>query len=272
MAHKVNPKIFRVGTIYTWDSKWFNRKDYTTLLRQDVEIRDYLRATLKEAALDKVEIDRGAHTVTVTIHSGKPGFVIGRGGAGIEELKKKLHDKFFANKKKTKLQLNIIEITRPSLSAAITVQNMIADLEKRMPFRRILKTTIDRAQKAGALGVKVVVSGRLNGAEIARREMLSWGSVPLTNLRADVDYAADAARTIFGAIGVKVWIYRGEIFDRDGIAPALKAPLRPEERAPFRGGPRGGSRPPVGRPAPRTAPSVAGPSAAAPKAAPAKAA
>ena len=263
MAHKVNPKIFRVGTIYTWDSKWFNRKDYQKLLRQDVEMRDYLRTTLKEAAVDKIEIDRGANQVTVTIHSGKPGFVIGRGGAGIEELKKKLQDMFFANKKKSKLNLNIVEITRPSLSAAITVQNMIADLEKRMPFRRILKTTIDRAQKAGALGVKVVVSGRLNGAEIARREMLSWGSVPLTNLRADIDYAADFARTIFGAIGVKVWIYRGEIFDKDGIAPAMKAPLRPEERAPFRGGPRGGSRPPAGRPAPR---------AAAPKAAPAKAA
>lgn len=263
MAHKVNPKIFRIGTIYTWDSKWFSRKDYKPNLRQDVEIREFLRATLKEAAIDKIEIDRGVGQVTVTIHSGKPGFVIGRGGAGIEELKKRIHDKFFANKKKAKLQLNIIEITRPSLSAAITVQNMIADLEKRMPFRRILKTTIDRAQKAGALGVKVVVSGRLNGAEIARREMLSWGSVPLTNLRADVDYAADFARTIFGAIGVKVWIYRGEIFDKDGIAPALKAPMRPEERAPFRGGPRGGSRPPAARPMPR---------AAAPKAAPAKAA
>jgi small subunit ribosomal protein S3 len=263
MAHKVNPKIFRVGTVYTWDSKWFSRKDYKANLRQDVEIRDWLRAQLKEAAVDKIEIDRGANQITITIHSGKPGFVIGRGGAGIEELKKKIHDMFFANKKKAKLNLNIVEITRPSLSAAITVQIMIADLEKRMPFRRILKTTIDRAQKAGALGVKVMVSGRLNGAEIARREMLSWGSVPLQNLRADIDYAADFARTIFGAIGVKVWIYRGEIFDKDGIAPALKAPLRPEERAPFRGGPRGASRPPAGRPAPR---------AAAPKAAPAKAA
>lgn len=262
MAHKVNPKIFRIGTVYTWDSKWFNRKDYTKLLRQDVEMREYLRTTLKEAAIDKVEIDRGANQVTVTIHSGKPGFVIGRGGAGIEELKKKLHDKFFEGSKKVKLQLNIVEITRPGLSAAITVQNMIADLEKRMPFRRILKTTIDRGQKAGALGVKVVVSGRLNGAEIARREMLSWGSVPLTNLRADIDYASAPARTIFGAIGVKVWIYRGEIFEKDGVAPAMKAPLRPSERPPFRGGPSG-SRPPATRSVSKPAPSKAAGKAAA---------
>lgn len=247
MGHKVNPKIFRIGTIYSWDSKWFDRKGFKAFLRQDVEIRDFLRAALREAAVDKIEIDRARNQLTITIHSGKPGFVIGRAGAGIEDLKKKLADKFFAGAKQAKVQLNIVEVARPSLSSAITVQNMIADLEKRMPFRRVLKQTIERAQKAGALGVKVMVSGRLNGAEIARREMLSWGSVPLQNLRADIDYAADFARTIFGAIGVKVWIYRGEIFDKDGIAPALKAPLRPEERAPFRGDRRGGPRPPFAK-------------------------
>ncbi len=250
MGHKVNPKVFRIGTIYSWDSKWFDRKDYKANLRQDVEMREFLRTSLREAAVDKIEIDRGRNQITITIHSGKPGFVIGRGGTGIEDLKKKLSDKFFKGSKKTKVQLNIVEVTRPSLSSAITVQNMIVDLEKRMPFRRVLKTTIDRAQKAGALGVKVMVSGRLNGAEIARREMLSWGSVPLQNLRADIDYAADFARTLFGAIGVKVWIYRGEIFDKDGIAPALKAPLSAAERErSHRGGPRGNDR----RPAPRAA-------------------
>ena len=259
MGHKVNPKIFRIGTIYNWDSKWFSRADYKSNLRQDVEIREFLRTSLREAAVDKIEIDRGRNQITITIHSGKPGFVIGRGGTGIEDLKKKLSDKFFKGSKsakggsasggKAKVQLNIVEVARPSLSSAITVQNMIADLEKRMPFRRVLKTTIDRAQKAGALGVKVMVSGRLNGAEIARREMLSWGSVPLQNLRADIDYAADFARTIFGAIGVKVWIYRGEIFDKDGIAPALKAPLSAAERA-HRDRPRGGG---DRRPTPRAA-------------------
>lgn len=240
MGTKVNPRSFRIGTIYGWDSKWFDRKGYKAKLRQDVEIRAFLKEALREAAIDKIEIERGAHQVTITIHSGKPGFVIGRAGSGIEELKRRLREKFFPGGKKRKmnLNLNIIEVSRPSLSAAITVQNMIADLEKRMPFRRVLKQSIDRAQKAGALGIKVMVSGRLNGAEIARREMLSWGSVPLQNLRADIDYAADFARTIFGTIGVKVWIYRGEIFD--GKPPlALTGPAPRSEYGRPAGG-RGG--------------------------------
>ena len=222
MAQKVTPKVFRIGTVLGWDSKWFNRKNYTQLVRQDVLMRKFLRESLREAAVDKVEIERGANTLTITVHSGKPGFIIGRAGAGIEELKKKLQAKFFKGKK-ANLNLNVVEVTRPQLSANITMQGMIADIEKRLPFRRVLKQTIDRCQKAGALGVKVMVSGRLNGAEIARREMLSWGSVPLQNLRADIDYANDFARTLFGTIGVKVWIYRGEIFDEKKPASA-KAP------------------------------------------------
>jgi small subunit ribosomal protein S3 len=211
MGTKVNPKVFRIGTVRGWDSKWFNRKDYKTLLRQDVEMRKFLKETLREASVDRIEIERGANQVTITIHSGKPGFVIGRAGSGIEELKKRLRDKFFKNKK-VNLNVNVIEISHPSLSASIVAQNMIADLERRLPFRRVLKQTIDRVQKAGALGVKVAVSGRLNGAEIARREVLSWGSVPLQNLRADIDFVSEFARTLFGTIGVKVWIYRGEVF------------------------------------------------------------
>jgi len=212
MAQKVNPKIFRVGTIYGWDSKWFNRKNYTQHLRQDVELRAFLKKELRDAAVDRIEIERGASAITVTVHSGKPGFIIGRAGAGIEELKKKVNARFFKGRK-SNLNLNVVEVSRPALSANIVMQGMIADLEKRIPFRRVLKQSIDRSQKAGALGVKVMVAGRLNGAEIARREMLSWGSVPLQNLRADIDYANDFARTIYGAIGVKVWIYRGEIFE-----------------------------------------------------------
>jgi small subunit ribosomal protein S3 len=223
MGHKVNPKIFRVGTVYGWDSKWFNRKTYKELLRQDVELRAFLREALREAAVDRIEIERGANQVTVTIHSGKPGFVIGRAGTGIEDLKRKLRAKFFPSKK-TQVNLNVIEVTRPSLSANIMAQNMIADLEKRLPFRRVLKQAIDRAQKAGALGVRVAVSGRLNGAEIARREALSWGSVPLQNLRADIDYASDFARTLFGTIGVKVWIYRGEVFEDKSVPAGRQAP------------------------------------------------
>ena len=245
MAQKVNPKVFRIGTIYGWDSKWFNRKDYKKFLQQDVKIRVFLRKELKEANVDKIEIDRGGtnNVTTVTVHSGKPGVIIGRAGAGVEELKKKIKKEFFRGKK-VKLDLNVVEVTHPSLSSNIVMQQMIADLEKRMPFRRILKSSIERVQKAGGLGVKVAVSGRLNGAEIARREQLSWGSVPLQNLRADIDYASDFARTMFGTIGVKVWIYRGEVFD--GKKPAaLAAAPKPQsfrERSSSgtgRGAPRG---------------------------------
>ncbi len=229
MAQKVNPKVFRIGTIYGWDSKWFGRKGkaYKSQLKQDVQMRAYLRKELKESSVDKIEMDRGANQMTVTIHSGKPGFIIGRSGAGIEELKKKIAKKFFKGKKMT-MNLNVIEVTRPTLSSNIVMQNMIVDIEKRMPFRRVLKQTIERVQKAGALGVKVMVSGRLNGAEIARREMLSWGSVPLQNLRADIDYASDFARTMFGTIGVKVWIYRGEIFEDKKPVKAPSSAKAPE--------------------------------------------
>ena len=223
MAQKVNPKIFRIGTIYGWDSKWFNHKNYKALVRQDIEMRWWLRKELKEAMIDRIEIDRSRNNLVITIHSAKPGVIIGRAGAGIEELKKKLVKEFFRGKK-TGLSVNVVEVSRPSLSANIVMQGMIADIEKRMPFRRVLKQNIERTQKAGAHGVKVTVSGRLNGAEIARRESLSWGSVPLQNLRADIDYASDFAHTMFGAVGVKVWIYRGEIFEKPkAAAPAVKA-------------------------------------------------
>jgi len=221
MGQKVHPKAFRLGVINTWSSKWYaphrNRR-YQTQLRADVEIRGYLLHELREAAVDHIDIERAASSLSVVIHTAKPGFIIGRAGAGAEELKKKLLKKFFPQDKKAAVKLNIVEVTRPSLQAALIVQGMIADLEKRMPFRRIMKMAIERATKAGALGVKVMVSGRLNGAEIARREMLSSGSVPLQNLRADIDYAQDFARTIFGAIGVKVWVYRGEVFEKKEVA------------------------------------------------------
>ena len=238
MGSKANPKIMRIGTIYGWDSKWFNRKNYKETLRQDVELRVFLKKELREAALDRVIIERGANQVTLTIHSGKPGFVIGRAGSGIEVLKKKIKDTFFRNSR-TNINVNVIEVTRPTLSANIVMQGMIADLERRMPFRRILKQTVDRVQKAGALGVKVQVAGRLNGAEIARTEALTWGSVPLQNLRADIDYASDFARTIFGAIGVKVWIYRGEVFEGDTESKAYAAAPKGREGRDNRGPSRG---------------------------------
>jgi small subunit ribosomal protein S3 len=218
MGQKVHPKAFRLGVINTWSSKWYaspRNRAYQYQLRTDVEMREWLMKELKEAAVDHVDVERSPSSVSIVIHTAKPGVIIGRAGAGAEDLKKKLLSKFFPKKSKVNVKLNIIEINRPNLSSAIVLQGMAADIEKRMPFRRVLKMAVERVTKAGALGVKVMVSGRLNGAEIARREMLSSGSVPLQNLRADIDYAQGFAQTIFGAIGIKVWIYRGEVFDRE---------------------------------------------------------
>ncbi|MFA5128920.1 MAG: 30S ribosomal protein S3 [Patescibacteria group bacterium] len=212
MGQKVHPKIFRTGQsqIYTWNSKWFAKKDYVARLRQDVDIRDFLKKTLKEAAVAKIEIERTANAVTVIIHSAKPGLIIGHAGTGIEDLRKKIKEKFLD--KKTTLNLNVQEVQNPSTSAEVVLQSMIADIEKRIPFRRVLKQSIGRVERAGAKGVKVVASGRLDGAEIAREETLSWGKIPLHTLRADIDYAGGAAFTIYGAVGLKVWIYKGEVF------------------------------------------------------------
>ncbi|TAL20591.1 30S ribosomal protein S3 [Patescibacteria group bacterium] len=213
MGQKVHPIIFRIGTINTWHSRWYSgKRAFPKLLREDQEIRVFLRALLKDAAVDRVDIERSANAITIMIASAKPGFIIGRAGTGAEELKEKLKKKFFSGRKVT-LNLNITEVPRPALSANIVMQAMVADLEKRMPFRRILKMTADKVLKAGAKGVRLRVSGRLNGSEIARSEAVSHGSIPLHNLRADIDYAQGFARTIFGTIGVKVLIYRGEIFD-----------------------------------------------------------
>ncbi len=208
----MHPKIFRTGQsqIYTWNSKWFAKKDYALRLKQDVLLRDFVKKALIEAAVAKIEIERTANAVTVVIHSAKPGLIIGHAGTGIEDLKNKIKGKFL--EKKTVLNLNVQEVQNPSLSAEIVLQAMIADIEKRIPFRRVMKQTISRVERAGAKGVRVVVSGRLDGAEIARDETLSWGKIPLHTLRADIDYASGAAFTIYGAIGIKVWIYRGEVF------------------------------------------------------------
>jgi len=218
MGQKVNPKAFRLGVINTWSSKWYaspRNRSYQHQLKDDVLMREWLLKELKEAAVDHVDVERTPSAVSIVIHTAKPGFIIGRAGAGAEDLKKKLLAKFFPKASKVNVKLNIVEISRPALCAALVLQGMAVDIEKRMPFRRVMKMAIERVNKAGALGVKVMVSGRLNGAEIARREMLSSGSVPLQNLRADIDYAQGFAHTIFGAIGIKVWIYRGEVFDRE---------------------------------------------------------
>lgn len=222
MGQKVHPRIFRIGTVHGWASRWFSKKQFPALLREDIQMRVAITAMLKDAAVDRIEIERTSNTVTVIVHTAKPGLIIGRSGAGAEDLKKKIRDQFFKHRK-VALNLNIVEVARPGTSASIVMQGMVADIERRLPFRRVLKTTIERVEKAGAKGVKLEVAGRLNGAEIARTETLSRGSVPLQNLRADIDYCQGFAKTIYGTIGVKVWIYRGEVFEKKEKVPAAAA-------------------------------------------------
>ncbi|KKQ60389.1 MAG: 30S ribosomal protein S3 [Parcubacteria group bacterium GW2011_GWE2_38_18] len=215
MGQKVNPKIFRMGITRTWDSKWFGEgKDYIDNLQQDIKVRKFLIKELREAGVDRIEIDRNRNKITVGIFTAKPGLIIGRGGSGAEDLKKKIHSKFLKNFKIGDISLNITEVGRPNLSAMIVTQSMILEIEKRVPFRRVMKQVINRVERSGALGVKVMIKGRLNGAEIARGEVLSSGKIPLHTMRADIDYARGTAATTYGAIGIKVWIYKGEVFEK----------------------------------------------------------
>jgi small subunit ribosomal protein S3 len=213
MGHKVNPKGFRLGQSVTWSSRWFATKKYPEMLREDIMIKKFLAAKLKEAVVDKIDIERTPAEIVIIITAARPGVIIGRGGAGIEEIKKAVSEKFLKNVKQN-VKVNIQEVANPNLSAAAIIHYIIADIEKRMPFRRVMKQSIERVMKAGALGVKVRISGRLNGAEIARTETLNEGKVPLHTLRANIDYSRNTARTTYGAIGVKVWIYNGEVFEK----------------------------------------------------------
>ncbi len=214
MGQKIHPINFRLGVIGTWKSKWFSPKSgYRDHLREDVFIRSYVSKKLRDARVEKVEIERSGSSgeIVINIHTAKPGMVIGRGGAGIEELKKDVEKAVLRNQKKVKI--NIHEVRQAALSAAVVGQNVAADIEKRMPFRRAMRQAMDQVQKAGAKGVKIRVSGRLNGADIARAEVVNWGSIPLHTLRADIDYDHTLAHTTYGVIGVSVWIYRGEVLD-----------------------------------------------------------
>jgi small subunit ribosomal protein S3 len=239
MGHKVNPKSFRIGTTITWPSRWFARDAaYRTMLQQDLGLRAFLTKRLKDGQVSNITIERSRGVIGITIHSGKPGFVIGRSAAGVEELRKAIIKEFFRGKKVT-LRVDVVEVPKANLDAGIVAQQVAQELERRMPFRRVLKMTLERVKKSGALGAKVAVSGRLNGAEIARREWLGWGKIPLTSLRADIDYATSTAHTMAGAIGVKVWVYRGDVFEQDKLS--MYNPTTPS-RGPRRGGDRRESR------------------------------
>lgn len=214
MGHKVNPKVFRLGQSQNWNSRWFAKKNYADMLKEDVLMRKFIMKRLKEAVIEKVEIERTPAEIVIIITAARPGMIIGRGGSGLEEIKKAIVSQFFKNVKKG-LKINIQEVENPNLSAASVIYYMATDIEKRIPFRRVMKQAIDRVMKAGALGVKVMVGGRLNGAEIARTEKLAQGKVPLHTIRANIDYSRGIAQTTYGTIGIKVWIYKGEIFDKE---------------------------------------------------------
>ena len=211
MGHKVHPKIHRIPYIFPWDSRWFAKRDQLpNFLQQEIAIREFLEKKLKEANVDAISIERTPKDLSITILAGKPGVVIGRGGQGLELLRKEIEKKILQFK--TKVKLNIQPVQQPALSAAIVAQNMAIDIEKRLPFRRVMKQTIEKVMAAGAKGVKVAMAGRLNGVEIARREKLAAGKMSLITLRSNLDYALVEAHTMYGKIGIKVWIYFGETF------------------------------------------------------------
>ncbi len=212
MGHKVHPKIHRTQVIYTWDSRWFSQDNYPLFAKQDLAIRTYLMKKFKDANIDSMSVERSPKNMTITILAAKPGFIIGRSGQGLDTVRKHIETKILQMGLKVKLQVK--ELRSPALSAMVVAQNIAAETEKRVPFRRLMKQTLERVMKAGGKGVKVKMSGRLNGAEIARTESLATGKVPLITLRSDVDYASVTAQTLYGAIGVKVWIYHGEVFGR----------------------------------------------------------
>ncbi|ANF98379.1 MULTISPECIES: 30S ribosomal protein S3 [Paenibacillus] len=207
MGQKVNPIGLRVGIIRDWESKWYAGKDFGDLLLEDVRIREYLKTKLKESAVSRIEIERAANRVNVTINTAKPGMVIGRGGSEVEVLRNEV-TKIAGGKK---VHINISEIKNQELDAILVAESIAQQLERRVSFRRALKQSIQRTMRSGAKGIKTAVSGRLGGAEIARSEGYSEGTVPLHTLRADIDYGTAEAHTTYGRIGVKVWIYRGEV-------------------------------------------------------------
>ena len=211
MGHKVNPNGMRIGIIKTWNSKWFaSRKDFAKLLHADLELKKVISQKLKSASVTKIEIERSAKKVTVNVYAAKPGLIIGRQGVAIEDLKDFLKRRFNQN-----IEINIHEVTDPDLSAQLIGEMVASQIERRIAYRRSVKVGLQKAMEAGAKGVKVKISGRLNGVEISRNEYFKEGNVPLHTLRADIDYAIVEAKTTYGIIGIKVWIYKGLVFKKE---------------------------------------------------------
>ena len=209
MGQKINPTGMRVGIIRDWDAKWYaNKKDYATALHEDLKLRKYIETKLADASVSRIEIERTANRVNISIHTAKPGMVIGKGGSEVDALRNEL-SKLVA--KGERFHINIIEIKKPDLDAHLVGSQIASDLERRVAFRRAMRGAIQRAMRAGAKGIKTQVSGRINGADIARVEQYTEGTVPLHTLRADIDYSWDEATTTYGQLGVKTWIYRGDV-------------------------------------------------------------
>ena len=217
MGQKVNPNGFRLGVNRTWSSRWFSKSDYAKFLHQDLEIKSYVEKKLKNASISKINIERAAKKIRISIYSSRPGIIIGKKGADIEDLKNKL----------TKLSnlevfLDIKEIRKPEVEAKLVAENIATQLEKRVSFRRAMKKSVQSSMRLGAKGVKVLCSGRLGGAEIARNEKYNEGSVPLHTLRSDIDYATAEAETTYGIVGIKDWINKGVILKKDPYASEKK--------------------------------------------------
>ena len=217
MGQKVNPNGFRLGVNRTWSSRWFSKSNYAKFLHQDLEIKSYVEKKLKNASIAKVNIERAAKKLRISIYSSRPGIIIGKKGADIEDLKNKL----------TKLSnlevfLDIKEIRKPEVEAKLVAENIASQLEKRVSFRRAMKKSVQSSMRLGAKGVKILCSGRLGGAEIARNEKYNEGSVPLHTLRSDIDYATAEAETTYGIVGIKVWINKGVILKKDPYASEKK--------------------------------------------------
>ena len=219
MGQKVNPKGFRIGVIRDWDSRWYaNNKDFKNYLYEDYQVRKYVKEKLYSSGVSKVDIERTGGRVKINVFTAKPGIVIGRGGQEVEVLRQELE-----NMTGKKVSVNITEIKRPELDAQLVAESVAASLEKRIAFRRAMKQTVGRTMRMGAGGIKIMCAGRLAGAEIARTEWYAEGKVPLYTLRADIDYGFAEANTAYGKIGIKVWIYKGEVLPKKAAKPQITA-------------------------------------------------
>ena len=213
MGQKISPTSFRTGISKDWASHWFGGRKYVRYLKDDVAVRSFLAKKLKGMSVDKIELERGTDLLNVIVHTARPGLIIGRGGTGVEELKISVHKLL---KKKVSVRIEIQEVKNPESSATIVAESIADQIEKRMPFRRLMKQTLFKIMASKqAKGAKIKLGGRLDGAEIARTEHLEEGNLPLQTLRADIDFARATAHTTFGTVGIKVWIYKGEKFDKE---------------------------------------------------------